>query len=133
MLNITACILDVVSIVMIFMFSYWLKKLTKEGGEPTEVNIKIVENGRLPEYQHEGDVCLDMCAAPGGKSTQIAAKLNGTGILVSNEIIPSRAKILSWNIERMGIKNAVVLNETPKNIAKFIIIIMPIKTLMIRI
>ena len=68
---------------------------------------------------NEGDVCLDMCAAPGGKSTQIAAKLNGTGILVSNEIIPSRAKILSSNIERMGIKNAVVLNETPKNIAKF--------------
>ena len=67
----------------------------------------------------EGDVCLDMCAAPGGKSTQIAAKLNGTGILVSNEIIPSRAKILSSNIERMGIKNAVVLNENPKNIAKF--------------
>ena len=59
MLNITVCVLDVISIGMIFMFSYWLKKLTKEGGEPTEVNIKIVENGRLPEYQHEGDVCLD--------------------------------------------------------------------------
>ncbi len=66
----------------------------------------------------EGDYVLDMCAAPGGKSTQIGAKLNGTGLLISNEIIPSRAKILSSNIERMGIKNAIVLNETPKNIAK---------------
>ena len=66
----------------------------------------------------EGDYVLDMCAAPGGKSTQIAGKLNGKGILISNEIISSRAKILSSNIERMGIKNAVVLNETPKNIAK---------------
>ena len=66
----------------------------------------------------EGDYVLDMCAAPGGKSTQIGAKLNGTGLLVSNEIIPSRSKILSSNIERLGIKNAIVLNETPKNIAK---------------
>jgi len=66
-----------------------------------------------------GEICLDLCAAPGGKSTQIAAKLNGSGVLVSNEIIPSRAKILSQNIERMGITNAVVTNESPKNIAKF--------------
>ncbi len=66
----------------------------------------------------EGDFVLDLCAAPGGKSTQIGAKLNGKGLLISNEIIPSRAKILSSNIERMGIKNAVVLNEDPKNIAK---------------
>ncbi len=49
---------------------------------------------------------LDLCAAPGGKSTQAAAKLDG-GILVSNEIIPSRCKILTGNIERMGIKNAI--------------------------
>ena len=67
---------------------------------------------------NEGDYVLDLCSAPGGKSTQIAAKLNGTGLLVSNEIIKSRASILSSNIERMGIKNAVVLNEEPKNIAK---------------
>lgn len=66
----------------------------------------------------EGDFVLDLCAAPGGKSTQIAAKLNGTGLLISNEIIPSRAKILSSNIERMGIKNAICLNEDPKNVAK---------------
>ena len=66
----------------------------------------------------EGDYVLDLCAAPGGKSTQIAAKLNGTGLLVSNEIVRKRAEILSENIERMGIKNAVVTNESPENLAK---------------
>lgn len=49
---------------------------------------------------------LDLCAAPGGKSTQAASKLKN-GLLVSNEIIPSRCKILMGNIERMGIKNAI--------------------------
>lgn len=49
---------------------------------------------------------LDLCAAPGGKSTQAAAGLDG-GLLVSNEIVPSRCKILTGNIERLGIKNAV--------------------------
>ncbi len=62
----------------------------------------------------EGDRILDLCAAPGGKSTQIAAKLKSSGILVANEIIPSRAKILSQNIERCGIRNCIVLNETPQ-------------------
>lgn len=60
---------------------------------------------------------LDLCAAPGGKSTQIAGKMQGKGILVSNEINPGRAKILSENIERMGISNAMVLNETPENLS----------------
>ncbi len=66
----------------------------------------------------EGDFVLDLCAAPGGKSTQAAAKLNGTGLLVANEIVKKRATILSGNIERMGIKNAIVTNETPQNLAK---------------
>ncbi len=65
-----------------------------------------------------GDKVLDLCAAPGGKSTQSAAKLMGKGILVSNEIVPSRAKILSQNIERMGITNAVVTNESPEKLEK---------------
>ncbi len=51
---------------------------------------------------------LDMCAAPGGKSTQLKNKLNESGVLVSNEIISSRAKILTGNIERLGLRNTVV-------------------------
>ena len=50
---------------------------------------------------------LDMCAAPGGKSTQLKGKLGEDGLLVSNEIIPSRCKILTGNIERLGLKNCV--------------------------
>ncbi len=64
-----------------------------------------------------GERVLDLCAAPGGKSTQLAGMLMGEGLLVSNEIHPARAKILSRNIERLGIKNAVVTNETPQNLA----------------
>lgn len=60
-----------------------------------------------------GERVLDLCAAPGGKSTQIATALKGQGMLICNEIHPARAKILSENIERLGIRNAVVLNETP--------------------
>lgn len=65
-----------------------------------------------------GQLVLDLCAAPGGKSTQIAGRLRGEGLLVSNEIIPGRAKILSQNIERLGITNAVVCNENPKHLAE---------------
>lgn len=66
-----------------------------------------------------GEVILDLCAAPGGKSTQIAGRMQGRGLLVSNEIIPGRAKILSQNIERMGIRNCVVCNESPDRMEKF--------------
>ena len=65
-----------------------------------------------------GEKVLDLCAAPGGKSTALGDALCGEGILVSNEIHPARVKILSENIERMGISNALVLNETPEKIAK---------------
>lgn len=61
----------------------------------------------------KNDFVLDLCAAPGGKSTQIGAKLQGTGLLWSNEIVKSRANILLSNIERMGISNAVVSNCHP--------------------
>ena len=65
-----------------------------------------------------GERVLDLCAAPGGKSCQIADALNGKGILISNEINVSRAGILSENIERLGIGNALVLSESPDALAK---------------
>ncbi len=64
-----------------------------------------------------GDYVLDLCAAPGGKSTQLAGKLLGQGLLVANEPIPSRAKILSENIERLGVKNALVVNAYPQDLS----------------
>ncbi|WP_028547834.1 RsmF rRNA methyltransferase first C-terminal domain-containing protein [Paenibacillus sp. UNC451MF] len=64
-----------------------------------------------------GDIVLDLAAAPGGKSTQIAAKLQGQGLLITNEIHPARAKILAENIERMGIANAVVTQMAPDPLA----------------
>ncbi len=66
----------------------------------------------------KGDKVLDLCAAPGGKSTQIAAKLDGTGLLWANEYVLTRAKILYSNIERCGVKNAVVSNADSSQIAK---------------
>ena len=66
-----------------------------------------------------GEMILDLCAAPGGKSTQAAARLGGEGLLVSNEIHPARAKILSENVERMGLTNAVVTNESPERLSAY--------------
>lgn len=65
----------------------------------------------------EGERILDLCAAPGSKSTQIAGYMQGSGLLVSNEIVRSRALTLSANIERMGVRNAIVLNETPARLS----------------
>lgn len=68
----------------------------------------------------DDDYVLDLCAAPGGKATQAGLKLSDDGLLVANEIIPKRAQILAENIERMGIKNAIVTNESPeKLVGKF--------------
>lgn len=64
-----------------------------------------------------GERICDLCAAPGGKTTQIAGRLAGEGFLLCNEINPKRAKILSRNIERMGTANAMVTNEHPQNLA----------------
>ena len=64
-----------------------------------------------------GERVLDLCAAPGGKSTQIAALMAGQGLLVCNEPVPSRAQILSRNVERMGVRNAVVVSALPDALA----------------
>ena len=65
-----------------------------------------------------GELVLDLAAAPGGKATQIADRLAGRGLLVANEIHPARARVLSENIERMGIANAIVVSEPPDRLAK---------------
>ena len=64
------------------------------------------------------DYVLDLCAAPGGKATQAGALLGSDGLLVANEIIKNRANILSDNIERFGLTNAIVTNETPQKLAE---------------
>ena len=65
-----------------------------------------------------GEKVLDLCAAPGGKSSQIAAALMGEGVLVSNEPDTKRARMLAGNLERLGVKNAVVVNEYPPKLAE---------------
>lgn len=65
-----------------------------------------------------GERVLDLCSAPGGKGTRLAADLHGQGLIVLNEPIPARAKILSQNAERMGIPNAVITSEYPETLAK---------------
>ncbi len=65
-----------------------------------------------------GDTVCDLCAAPGGKTTQIAGKMQGQGMLVSNEFYAGRAKILAQNVERLGIANTVVLNESTEHLAQ---------------
>jgi NOL1/NOP2/sun family putative RNA methylase len=66
----------------------------------------------------QGDRVLDLCAAPGGKSTQIAAKLQQTGILVVNDNHADRVKPLVKNLELFGVRNAVVLNELPNRLER---------------
>lgn len=65
-----------------------------------------------------GECVLDLCAAPGGKTTQIAAQMEGKGILISNEIDFQRAKILSQNVERLGVRNCLVTSCHPDGLAK---------------
>lgn len=64
-----------------------------------------------------GERVLDLCAAPGGKSTQIAGLMQGRGLLVCNEPVPSRTQILSRNVERMGVRNAIVTSAMPAQLA----------------
>ncbi len=80
-----------------------------------EASAMIPASLRTPR---KGERVLDLCAAPGGKTTQLAAALGGEGLLVANEIHPARAAILAQNVERMGIANALVTNESPASLAK---------------
>lgn len=65
-----------------------------------------------------GDYVLDICAAPGGKSTQLGARLQGSGLLVANDISAGRAKALLKNIELFGIPNSIIMSEPPKRLAE---------------
>ncbi len=67
---------------------------------------------------HPGDRVLDLCAAPGGKSSQIAAALCGKGVLVANEYVSQRVRTLDSTLERMGVKNAVIINNRPDSVCK---------------
>ncbi|MDF9445307.1 RsmB/NOP family class I SAM-dependent RNA methyltransferase, partial [Limosilactobacillus mucosae] len=65
-----------------------------------------------------GERVLDLCAAPGGKSTHLIAKMHDEGLLVANEIFRKRANILAENLERWGAKHAIVMNESPAELEK---------------
>ena len=65
-----------------------------------------------------GERVLDLCAAPGGKTTQLGLRMAGQGTLICNEPVRDRAKILSRNVERMGLTNAVVVSEWPEKLAE---------------
>lgn len=66
-----------------------------------------------------GDRVLDLCAAPGGKATELGVKLKGEGVLAANDISSSRAKGLLKNLELFGIPNLMVINETPQKLLSF--------------
>ena len=71
---------------------------------------------RLPV--EPGERVLDLCAAPGGKATELAARLQGQGLLVANDISSSRAKALLRNLELTGAGNCLVTSEPPHQLAR---------------
>ena len=82
--------------------------------EPSAMSVAA----ELSNYDFtEHTLVLDMCAAPGGKTGAVAAYMRGRGIIVANEIVPSRAKELIRNLERLGVTNSVVTNLSPDKIA----------------
>lgn len=66
----------------------------------------------------EGDKVLDLCAAPGGKTTQLAARMKGSGILFSNDISAGRTKAVVKNVEQLGFRNVIITSDTPKKLAE---------------
>ena len=66
-----------------------------------------------------GEFVLDLCAAPGGKATELGAKLQGEGLLVANDLSASRARALLRNLELCGIPNTIVTNETPARLSQY--------------
>ena len=66
---------------------------------------------------HPGMRVADLCAAPGGKTSQLAAALAGQGVLLANEFVAARAEVLRQNLERMGVTNAIVTNEDTARLA----------------
>lgn len=64
-----------------------------------------------------GEWVLDLCASPGGKAAHLAARMENKGVLVANEINPRRASVLAFNLERLGVTNAIVLNERAETLA----------------
>lgn len=72
---------------------------------------------RLPKIEGKMTI-LDLCAAPGGKSTQLAARMACSGVLVANDISPQRAAVLTGNLERMGVQNAIVTNMDPRTLCE---------------
>lgn len=77
----------------------------------------MIPASRLPI--EDGDRVLDLCAAPGGKATELAARLSGTGLLVANDISNSRAKGLLKNLELFGVGNMLVTSETPEKLLRY--------------
>lgn len=77
----------------------------------------MIPASRLPV--EEGDRILDLCAAPGGKATELAARLSGTGLLVANDISNSRAKGLLKNLELFGVGNMLVSSEAPEKLLRY--------------
>jgi len=80
-----------------------------------EASAQAPAEGLAPQ---PGEVVLDLCAAPGGKASQMAARMGGRGALVANEIVLPRARALSGNLERLGVTNAAVVSESPERLAE---------------
>lgn len=102
----------------------WISEQELIGGTPEYLSGCIYSQEPSASFAvtamgiREGMKVLDLCAAPGSKSTQIAELLHHTGVLIANEIVPSRAQILKENLERHGAANAIVTNSDPRDIAK---------------